>query len=146
MNRYSPPPLFPNETLIAPAWVQARHWPVFALPLNPWSPGRRNSWRFPRSWVHEPAPSSQTWSNPPEHPGEGDSGTSAGTPWGPAGHLLPGTCPPHRGRSEGTGHLASRKGRQHNDQYRNRYKQLFLKQKVPKYQVFIYFNVRDNSI
>lgn len=116
------------RNLLAPACVQTRHKPVFALRLNPWSLGRHNFWRFLHSWAREPAPSSQTWSNPPEHLEEGDSETSAGILWVLEGHLLPGTCQPHRGRSEGMEHLSLRKETQCDDQYTNRHNQLFSKQ------------------
>ena len=123
--------LFLNETLRtipAPAWGQARHWPGSAWQWGPSSPGRRNSWRSPRSWVRELVPSSQTWSNPPVRPEGGGSGTSARTPWALGGHLPPDTCPPHTGRSEGMGHLAGCGEKWHNSQCTDRCDLLFLKQ------------------
>ena len=123
--------LFLNETLRtipAPAWGQARHWPGSAWQWGPLSPGRRNSWRSPRSWVRELVPSSQTWSNPPVRPEGGGSGTSARTPWVLGGHLPPDTCPPHTGRSEGMGHLAGCGEKWHNSQCTDRRDLLFLKE------------------
>ena len=121
------PVSFKKKVLVS-APVQVRYKPVFALQLNPWSLGRHNFWRFLHSLAHEPAPSFQMWSDPPEHLEEEDSGTSAGTLWVLEGHLPPGMCQSHRERSEGTEHLALGKEKQHNDQYTNRLNQHFLRQ------------------
>lgn len=66
-----------------------------------WFPWTRSSWPPLRSWAREPEPCVRTWWGPPVRWAGAGWGTSAGTPAGPGGPLLPSTYPPHTERWEG---------------------------------------------
>lgn len=67
-----------------------------------WCPWTRSSLQSPRNWAHELEPYVRMWWGPPGRWVAAGWGTSAGTPWGLGGPLLPNTCPPHTGISKGS--------------------------------------------